>query len=201
MDNICLVEDCTSVVYRKRQGLCVKHFGRWKRNGDPQALVRRVITDETTCEVQDCDAKMLARGFCSKHYGRWERHGDPNVVRTGALTKPCVVCGTQARRQGKTCSSSCAYAARKNAFLSRLRANHSIGNLRIKLLRYELRTAACEICGLTEWMGKSGDEAPLQVDHINGINDDNRLENLRILCANCHAQTDTFCGKNKGVKS
>jgi hypothetical protein len=36
----------------------------------------------------------------------------------------------------------------------------------------------------------------LQLDHINGVHNDNRVENLRILCPNCHSQTDTFCAKN-----
>ena len=36
----------------------------------------------------------------------------------------------------------------------------------------------------------------LQLDHINGINNDNRKENLRFLCPNCHSQTNTFAGKN-----
>jgi 5-methylcytosine-specific restriction endonuclease McrA len=41
-----------------------------------------------------------------------------------------------------------------------------------------------------------GRPAPLQLDHINGQKADNRLENLRLLCANCHAQTDTYGGAN-----
>jgi 5-methylcytosine-specific restriction endonuclease McrA len=40
----------------------------------------------------------------------------------------------------------------------------------------------------------------LQLDHINGIRTDNRLENLRLLCPNCHSQTETFCGKNNRKK-
>ena len=38
----------------------------------------------------------------------------------------------------------------------------------------------------------------LQLDHINGINNDHRIENLRFLCPNCHSQTETYAGKNKG---
>lgn len=47
---------------------------------------------------------------------------------------------------------------------------------------------------MPRWNGK---EAPLELDHINGVRLDNSLKNLRILCPNCHAQTDTYCGKNK----
>lgn len=56
----------------------------------------------------------------------------------------------------------------------------------------------CDVCGLgPEWQRK---KLNLHVDHINGINSDNRLENLRILCPNCHTQTDTFSGRNQKIK-
>jgi hypothetical protein len=48
-------------------------------------------------------------------------------------------------------------------------------------------------CGINSWLGKS---LSLQLDHINGDNTDNRIENIRLLCPNCHSQTETFCGKN-----
>ena len=66
--------------------------------------------------------------------------------------------------------------------------------LKQRLILEGIKRAECECCGITEWNGK---EAPLELDHINGNHDDNRLENLRILCPNCHAQTDTYRGKNK----
>lgn len=56
----------------------------------------------------------------------------------------------------------------------------------------------CSDCGIgPEWNGKP---LTLQLDHINGVWNDNRRENLRILCPNCHAQTETFSGKAKEKK-
>ena len=50
-------------------------------------------------------------------------------------------------------------------------------------------------CGISEWLGNP---LALQLDHINGVNNDHRLTNLRFLCPNCHSQTDTYAGKNMG---
>ncbi len=67
-------------------------------------------------------------------------------------------------------------------------------HLRRRLIEEGIKQARCEGCGLAEWKGAA---IPLQLDHVNGRRSDNRLENLRILCPNCHAQTATWCGKNK----
>lgn len=52
----------------------------------------------------------------------------------------------------------------------------------------------CEICKISKWLDK---KISLQLDHKNGKRNDNRKENLRLLCPNCHSLTDTFAGKNK----
>ena len=71
---------------------------------------------------------------------------------------------------------------------------HSGGHIRERILKYNLISYECTCCGNKgEWLGK---KLRLQVDHINGKHSDNRLENLRFLCPNCHSQTDTFAGKN-----
>lgn len=66
-------------------------------------------------------------------------------------------------------------------------------NTRLKRLLVEakIKTGDCEVCGLIpKWNDKP---LVMQLDHINGVRSDNRLENLRIVCPNCHSQTDTFC--------
>jgi len=75
---------------------------------------------------------------------------------------------------------------------------HQSHKLKLRLIREGIKTHKCECCGITDWNNKP---TPLELDHINGINTDNRLENLRLLCPNCHAQTETYRAKNKSLKS
>lgn len=75
--------------------------------------------------------------------------------------------------------------------------NSNRGNSYLKRMikKYELMTYRCEICGNEgEWMGK---KLSLQLDHKDGDNKNNLLENLRFLCPNCHTQTETYAGKNR----
>lgn len=69
----------------------------------------------------------------------------------------------------------------------------NISNLRNRLIKSGIKEEKCECCGNSSWMG---DKIPLELHHINGIRDDNRLENLQILCPNCHALTDNYCKRN-----
>lgn len=66
--------------------------------------------------------------------------------------------------------------------------------LKRRLLKAGLLLNKCYICSINEWLGK---KLVLQLDHMNGDHFDNRIENLRLLCPNCHSQTETFAGKNK----
>jgi hypothetical protein len=71
-------------------------------------------------------------------------------------------------------------------------------NLRRRLIANGLVPYTCACCGLgPEWQGKS---MPLVLDHINGVNNDNRLENLRFVCSNCDSQLDTYKARNKRKK-
>lgn len=75
-------------------------------------------------------------------------------------------------------------------------SNISSFKLKNKLLKEGYKEKRCEKCKNTEWYGKP---IPLELHHINGDNTDNRLENLQILCPNCHAFTDTYGGKNQKI--
>ena len=66
--------------------------------------------------------------------------------------------------------------------------------IRDYVIKFNLIPYECQTCGNKgEWRNK---KMALELDHINGINNDHRLENLRWLCPNCHAITDTYAGKN-----
>jgi len=73
-------------------------------------------------------------------------------------------------------------------------STYARNHLKERLLKEGLKQNICELCGQGgEWKGK-----PLTMvfDHINGVSDDNRLENLRMLCPNCNSQLPTHCGRN-----
>lgn len=69
----------------------------------------------------------------------------------------------------------------------------SMSSLKKRLINEGKKERKCERCGLTEWMGEP---IVLQLHHINGVHNDNRLENLQFLCPNCHCMTENFAGKN-----
>lgn len=74
----------------------------------------------------------------------------------------------------------------------RIQTNRS--HLKRRLLKAGLKENRCEKCGISEWCG-----APLslQLHHVNGDGNDNRLENVELLCANCHSQTPTYGARGR----
>jgi hypothetical protein len=71
------------------------------------------------------------------------------------------------------------------------------GHLKRRLLESGLKQPVCEMCGQGDlWRGRP---MALILDHINGVHDDNRLENLRIVCPNCAATLETHCGRKNSI--
>lgn len=78
--------------------------------------------------------------------------------------------------------------------LLRDNCKHPRGILRKYIIDNNLIEYRCSICGCIKWNDKT---LSLELDHINGKNNDNRLENLRFLCPNCHSQTTTYGSRNQ----
>ena len=116
----------------------------------------------------------------------------------------CLFCGKEYEYnpyyyKGKYCSNQC-QGYHKSALA--VEANKTLiveGKVTNRPTIYQVLESlfgpACQECGITEH-----NEKPIkcQVDHINGDSTNNKLDNLRLLCPNCHSQTQTFAGRNKG---
>jgi hypothetical protein len=70
-------------------------------------------------------------------------------------------------------------------------------HLKSRLLAEGLKHNRCERCGLEEWLGEP---LAMALHHVNGDGQDNRIENLAMLCPNCHAQTPNFSGRNRRLR-
>lgn len=110
----------------------------------------------------------------------------------------CKNCGKEIRYQpacqtGTWCSNQCQGDYKvKQRFVEGTTWRYSMRNY---ILRQ--RGEKCEECGITNWNGKS---LAFHIDHINGDRKDNRLENLKVMCPNCHSQTETFGIKNESAE-
>jgi 5-methylcytosine-specific restriction endonuclease McrA len=70
---------------------------------------------------------------------------------------------------------------------------HGRGGRKKRLIDEGIKEKRCEQCGITHWRGQ---KLSIQLHHKNGDGTDNRIQNLEMLCPNCHSQTDTYGGRN-----
>jgi 5-methylcytosine-specific restriction endonuclease McrA len=104
----------------------------------------------------------------------------------------CAASWTNAKKRGELCQRPHSFRPEQIAtFRSR-------GQVRRVLLKAGALKNKCYECGITHWLGEL---LTLHLDHINGVANDHRMENLRMLCPNCHSQTETFAGRNTRRKN
>jgi len=104
-------------------------------------------------------------------------------------THECSVCGTKIVRGNLRCNV-CVKLPRPPKLISDYKSNISRKKSLINSRGYK-----CESCNNSEWLG---DPITLELDHIDGNNENNLENNLKLLCPNCHSKTPTYKGKNKG---
>lgn len=87
--------------------------------------------------------------------------------------------------------------SKRKSAIEYLNSNGHINSHKLmnKLIEDGLKEKKCEECGLSKWNGK---DIPLELHHMDGNKYNNKLENLKILCRNCHGQEENHCAKNIG---
>jgi hypothetical protein len=120
-----------------------------------------------------------------------------NKLRILKPKKHCKFCNKElSLRIKKFCDNKCQHL---HSFDNKILPDYRQGILKQrgilrKILNIE-RGHICSVCGITEWNGKN---IVLEVDHIDGNADNNMPSNLRLICPNCHSQTETYKGANRG---
>lgn len=96
-------------------------------------------------------------------------------------------------QSGKNIIKNTPYYIKMDEILKGLHPGFSTSKLAKRLFAENIKPRECEICKITHWNNQL---APLELDHIDGNPYNHKLNNLRILCPNCHAQTPTYRGRN-----
>lgn len=115
----------------------------------------------------------------------------------------CLNCNIELKRKNnKFCSSKCSSEYRNNELIRKWLETGIIDNKNnlpytIRKFLYEKAQYKCEICGFEGYNRKTGNTI-LQIHHIDGNNANNKIENLQVICPNCHAMTENYMALNKG---
>ena len=142
------------------------------------------------CETKIPFEKRWNR-FCSSSCAA--SHNNRGIVRNPRKARYCS-CGKPRKKHNKYCDE-CIARRVYNKIPTFEEAKSDRVRKRVLL---EKRGNRCEVCGLSEWQGKP---IPIELDHTDGNSDNNSEANLRLICPNCHAQTETYKGANVGKNS
>ena len=133
-------------------------------------------------------------------------HNNLGVQKNKGKTIPCnpegncLSCGVRVGVRRKYCTNQC---QRDGENRVRLAIVAETGDLwqgwqtegRIRFFLLKTRPTQCAICGITDWVGQP---TPLVMDHIDGNSNNWLVDNVRLICPNCDAQTSTYKGRNRG---
>ena len=114
-------------------------------------------------------------------------------------TYKCKVCGKETHKGTSKmniyCSNTCQGKERRHNKVLEWKSGKHVDKSVIKRYLQETTGNFCYVCGIGDWNGKT---IVLDLEHIDGNSDNNREENVALICPNCHSQTSTYKGRNKG---
>jgi 5-methylcytosine-specific restriction endonuclease McrA len=112
----------------------------------------------------------------------------------------CLHCSTEfeynpSHKMGKYCNNDCQQLYQHQQTISAWLNEGIVPGVKVLRRYFYEKDYSCSECGISDWNGK---ELRLELDHIDGDSTNNLVENLRLLCPNCHSQTPTYKAKNIG---
>lgn len=143
-------------------------------------------------KCRNCDSVILFENrdnnFCGHRCAAITNNGGHGIK----IKRICLYCKTELKHGKLYCSFICQHKFHRQ---QKIAAGKSLYRIGMRLYLSETRGYKCEICKNDVWQDKS---IPLEIDHINGDSTNNNLDNVRLICPNCHAQTPTYKSKNRG---
>lgn len=141
-------------------------------------------------------ATFCSRSCCAQFQKNRPRGSGMSAILNKKALKKCSVCPKEIEEAKTFCSKSC-MDNQKEERLTRWRQGEDVGFSAVTL-RWLLRKEdglSCSLCKNEKWNGLP---IALEVEHVDGNSENNKRENVCLLCPNCHAQTPTYKSKNKG---
>ena len=186
----------------------------WKK--EKSNLEKYILTDKLSYEeigrIYGCTGaavKKAAKRLGIELQQRRTINENETFNKGTAKTKTCKYCGKKyvayLSNCGDFCCHECQHEYIYSEFIRKWLNGEETGNTvcfrpskHIRRYLFELYNNKCEKCGWGEKNEYTG-KVPLQIHHVNGDSNDNRVENLQLLCPNCHSLTKNFMGGNKNA--
>lgn len=163
------------------------------------SLLSKLSKIDRTCP--QCDTNFTTNASNPKVYCSRSCAATANNIKRGAVKakRICIWCKGDIPHTGKIyCNQKCQHEHAHAKWVEQYKIDWIVAlssNIRVKKYISDTKGYKCECCGISEWQSKP---ITLELDHIDGNSENNHENNLRLLCPNCHTQTDTYGAKNKG---